>query len=560
MRFEGQFVKSCFRYFPGVILLLSIGGTQASDTRTGTVFGGVRDPGGAALEGVKVALIDESGRLVATTTSSSAGAYAFEAVESRKYELRAEHEGFRPAIPVIIDLSAQQKARVDLVLQPLLNPVAGHNTGTGAQGQTNKTGGYYQSSALKADEVVSAMDPAGYSSPADAATTTRLLEGAAALRQDSPARLDIKPEEAAGASPQSHGLRVAELETAVAKNLENASVIHDLGKLYLEDGKPEKAIPYLAEVYRLNPADRTNAFDLAVAYLRTGNLSAAQQQVQALLEGSDNAEFHGLLAEVEGKAGNFRLATQECQRAAQIEPSERNLFDRGTELLAQRNVAAGLEIFKCGLERYPKSPDMWIGRGIALYLRGDYDEAVRSLTHATDLNPTAYLPYVFLADASNASPKEFVAVAERLKRFAELYPRDARAVFYYTMSLWEGSRREGPQARQEEVEAQLKKCATLDPKFPDAHLQLGILYASQDKYPEAIEQYRQTIALDPESAAAHYKLGQALARTGHHEQAEQEFKLYEHLHQQPGAARPKDQGKEQHLLNLVKQAPNPAPE
>ena len=482
MRVEFQFVKFCARCFPGVILLLSIGWSQASDTRTGTIFGGVRDPAGAGLEGVKVTLSDESGHLIATTTSSSTGAYAFETLEARKYELRAEREGFRPAIPLIIDLSGQQKARVDLVLQP--NPAAGHNGAMGALGQMNNSGAYYQSSPLKADEVVSAVDPAGYSSPPDAATTTRLLEGAVTLRQGSSARPDSRPEEAADVSHQPHGLREAELEKAVAKNPQNAGALHDLGKLYLGDGKPEKAIPYL-------------------------------------------------------------------QRAAQIEPSAQNLFDWGTELLAQRNIAAGLEVFKSGLERYPKSPDMWIGRGIALYLRGDYDEAVRSLTEATDLNPTAYRPYVFLADASNASQKESVAVAERLRRFAELFPQDARAVFYYAMSLWRGSRGEGPQGGQEEVEAYLKKSTALDPKFPDAHLQLGILYASQDRYSEAIEQYRRAIALDPGSAAAHYKLGQALARTGHHEQAEQEFRLYEHLHQQPPTARPQDQGKEKQLINLV---------
>jgi tetratricopeptide (TPR) repeat protein len=311
----------------------------------------------------------------------------------------------------------------------------------------------------------------------------------------------------------------------------------------------------LAEAYRLNPSDRTNAFDLAVAYLQTGNLSAARQQVLALLKGSDNAEFHSLFAEVEDKAGNFAGSAQEYQRAAQIEPSEQNIFDWGTELLSQHSIVAALEVFKSGIGRYPKSPAMWIGRGIALYLRGDYDEAVRSLTQATDLNPTAYRPYVFLADASNASQKESVAVAERLKRFAELYPQDARAVFYHAMSLWRGS---GAREGQEEVETLLKRSSALDPKFPDAHLQLGILYASQDKYPEAIEQYRLAIALDPESAAAHYKLGQALARTGHHEQAEQEFKLYEHLHQ-PGAAREKDQGKDQQLINLVKEGTSSTP-
>jgi tetratricopeptide (TPR) repeat protein len=517
----------------------------------------VRDSAGAALEGVKVTLSDESGFLLATATTSSTGVYTFDGIKAGKYEIRAERKGFHPAIPVIIDLRVQQKARVDLALQPLPDPTAGHTGETDDQGQTNNTVGYYQTSSLKADEVVGAVDPAGYSSPADADTTIRLLEGATALRQDSSARPDSKAEEVADAANPSHGLIEAERKSAAAKNPQDFGAIHDLGKFYLGNGQPEKAILYLAEAYRINPSDQPNAYALAVANLRTGNLSAARQQVQALLNGSDNAEFHTLFAEIEDKAANFEGAVREHQHAAQIEPSEQNIFAWGSELLTQRNIAAALDVFKSGMERYPKSPDMLIGHGIALYLRGDIDDAVRSLTQATDLNPTAYRPYVFLADVSNASQKESAAVAERLKRFAEIHPQDARAVFYYAMSLWRGSR--GSQEGLEEVAALLKKSSALDPKFPDAHLQLGNLYASQNDYPEAIDQYQQAIEFDPESAAIHYKLGQAFARTGHHEQAGQEFELYERLHHQSGAARANDQGKEQQLINLVKENANPAP-
>jgi tetratricopeptide (TPR) repeat protein len=218
---------------------------------------------------------------------------------------------------------------------------------------------------------------------------------------------------------------------------------------------------------------------------------------------------------------------------------------------------AALEVFKSGIDQYPKSPNLWIGKGIALYLGGDSDEAVHALILAADLNPNAYRPYLFLADAANASQKESAAAAERLKRFAELYPQDPRAVFFYAMSLRRGSQGEGGQDGAADVEALLKKAIALDPKFPDAHLELGNCYAGKNEYPGAIEQYRQTIALDPESATAHYKLAQALSRTGRPEQAEQEFKVYERLHRQAGSAHENSQSKEEQLLNLRKDTSKP---
>jgi tetratricopeptide (TPR) repeat protein len=205
--------------------------------------------------------------------------------------------------------------------------------------------------------------------------------------------------------------------------------------------------------------------------------------------------------------------------------------------LLHRTIEPAVEVFTSGVGRYPKSPEMWIGLGIALHLRGNYDEAVHSLVQATDLNPADYRPYIFLARAMSTSQKETVAVTERLKRFATLYPYDASAVYYYAMSLWKESPGADSQERLEEVETLLKKSSVLDPKFPDAHLQLGVLYASQQKYPDAIEQYQQAVEVDSGLAEAHYKLGEALARAGRSEQAEREFEIYERLHHQSAATK-----------------------
>jgi len=554
MRARKQIARLYSWYLPG-LLIFAVCCAQASDTGVGTISGRVQDPAGAALEGVRVTLSDASGRSVAVTATTSNGAYIFERLKAAKYELKAERLSFLRFVSADIDLTVQQKATVDLTLQPL-QPSAAPSAEPGrSQSQTSKTVGYYQSSSLKADGFAGSVDPAGYSAAASADTSAHLLEGAATLRQES--RPNTKPDKAAEASGHSADLCESELKRTVEKNPQSFQANHDLGKLYLGAGEPARAIPYLEQAYRSEPSDLQNGYDLAVAYLKTGNLPAAGQQVQGLLKRSDSAQLHRLSAEVEEGGGNFPEAAKEYQRAAQIEPSPQNIFDWGSELLLHRSIEPALEVFQAGVGRYPKSPEMWIGLGIALYLRGNQEEAVQTLVQAADLDPSDDRPYTFLAYAFNASPKEGIAVTQRLKRFADLHPQDARAVYYYALSLWKGSRREGAQEGLGEVEALLKKSSTLDPKFPDAHLQLANLYASQQKDPEAIDQYRLAIELDPESAAAHYKLGQALARIGQHEPAEQEFKLYQRLHQQPGAAREKDQGKEQQLIKLVKEGSSP---
>jgi tetratricopeptide (TPR) repeat protein len=560
MRVKGEMAGWRFWCCQGLVLIFAVCCAQASGTGTGTVSGRVQDPTGAALEGVSITLSDQkTGHPVATTATSSTGAYAFDLVEAGKYELKAERTDFRPSVSSMVDLTAQRKVTVNLVLQPLQPPATRGGQEGSTQGQKRNTVGFYSSPSLKADEFAGSVDPGGYSAPANADTTTHLLEGAATLRKDSAAGLDAKPDKATEASDHSPDLSETELKSSVERNPQSVEAHHALGKLYLVNGRPEEAIPYLAEAYRLDPSERANAYDLSVAYLRTNNLSAARQLVQAMLERGDTADLHSLLAEVEERAGNFKEAIQEYQRAAEIAPSEHNAFNWGCELLLHRDIEAGLSVFESGVTRYPGSPEMRIGLGIALYLRGDYDDAVRSLVQATDLDPTDDRPYSFLAYASNASPKEAASATERLRRFAETHPQDARAVYYYALSLWKGSRGEERPAELDQVEALLKKAIALDAKFPEAYLRLGVLYASQEKYPQAIEQYERAIDLDAGLAEAHYKLGQALARTGSKERADLEFKVYERLHQQPAASNEKGPERVQQLINLVNEGKKSTP-
>ena len=65
-----------------------------------------------------------------------------------------------------------------------------------------------------------------------------------------------------------------------------------------------------------------------------------------------------------------------------------------------------------------------------------------------------------------------------------------------------------------------------------AHLELGILCASQRKYVEAIREYEQAVKLDPKLPDAHYRLAQACVRTKQNERAQREFALYDRMHKE----------------------------
>jgi tetratricopeptide (TPR) repeat protein len=309
----------------------------------------------------------------------------------------------------------------------------------------------------------------------------------------------------------------------------NFDTNHNLGEFYVRSGKVAEAVPFLAQAQKIDPASYDNGYDLSLAYVLTGRLTDARQLVQDLLKKKNTAELHNLLGEIEEKDGKFVEAANEYETAAHMDPSESNLFDWGSELLIHRTLAPAIEVFQHATERYSKSPRLMIGLGMALYSRGNYDEAVKALLHGADLDPSDPSCYLFLSKAYDSSPSQANEVIERFRRFAELQPNNARASYYYAMSLWKGKRAQDPDLNLEQIEKLLNTAISLDPKLAEAHLQLGNLYADQSKYAEAVPEYEKALQFSPDLADAHYRLGQAYVRTGDKDRAQQQFQVYQQL-------------------------------
>jgi tetratricopeptide (TPR) repeat protein len=321
---------------------------------------------------------------------------------------------------------------------------------------------------------------------------------------------------------------------------ENFDANHNLGEAYVRSGKIAEATPFLEKAQRIDPSSYDNGYDLSLAYLLTNRTKDARESVHALLKQKNTAELHNLLAEIEEKDGNFVTAANEFEIAAQMDPSESNMFDWASELLVHRTLEPSIQIFRQATERYPQSSRLAIGLGMALYSLGKYDDAVVSLLRAADLSPSDPRIYPFLSRAYDSSPAQADEVIKRFRRFAELQPRNGRAIYYYAMSLWKGKRAQDPSLDLNQIESLLTKSIELDPTLAEAQLQLGNFYSDQSKYAEAISHYQHAIELNSDLADAHYRLGQAYVRTNEKDRAQQELQLYQQL-------------RAQHLADLDKQ-------
>ena len=376
----------------------------------------------------------------------------------------------------------------------------------------------------------------------------------------------LKPDSAAGRTNLAASLfhsgksEPAEAQFRKALQLEprNYDANHNLGELYIQSARIAEAVPLLEKAQEIRPS-YDNGYDLALAYFQTGKFSQARQLVQNLEQIKNTGELHNLLAQIDEKSGEFLPAVNEYEAAAHMDPSEGNLFDWGSELLLHRTYEPAIDVFQEAVKRYPNSPRLFIGLGMARYSRGTYDEAVKALLTAADLNPADPRCYLFLSKAYDSSPNQAQDVIQRFRRFSELQPGNALALYYYAMSLWKGKRAEDPGSDLREVESLLQKSVALDPKLAEAHVQLGNLYADHHEYAKSIPEYTKALEVNPNLPDAHYRLGQDYVHVGQKDRAQAEFEVYQKQRAQHLAEVDKERAEVQQFVYAAKAAPSTKP-
>jgi tetratricopeptide (TPR) repeat protein len=329
----------------------------------------------------------------------------------------------------------------------------------------------------------------------------------------------------AGAPIQSSAEEENALVQAAEQNPRDARPAAAAGEFYLHHERWQKSVQWLSKAYALSSGNQQIGYDLADARIESGDLREAQRQLEAMLAKADTARVHSLLGALHERGSEFPAAAQEYHRAAEIEPSESNIFDLANFLLQHKQyvgyLAESVKFFRYGVSKFPDSPKMLVGFGVALYASQEYDEAVKVLCAAVDLAPDDQRPVTFLGMARKVSPELAEKVDQRLQGFAQRYPGNPAANYEYAMSLWD--RGGGEQGKSlPEIETYLQRAIKKAPQWYEPHYQLAIVYESEKRYPDAIREMRKTTALEPTFKPAHFRLAVLYKRVGDGVHAAQE--------------------------------------
>jgi Tfp pilus assembly protein PilF len=440
-----------------------------------TIRGHVHDLNAKPVANAVVALQATTGSDTETwnTRTDAAGSFRFEGVRAGSYTLRTGESGDSLTINKSVDLAAGEIKKIDLVLE---------SAKPAAQELATKAPALFDEPQFTVAGVTQATNAGGHGSDTVLRNSEALVRDTASLGQQ-------------------------------GKIAQRASSAED-GMLLQEGAEIQ------AEIVRQENASKTEG-------------GAAENQTDdSKLDGNTRqkrAELYHRLAQIDERLGNPLEAVHEYQRAAELAPSETNIFDWGSELLTHRAFEAATVVFEKGSSLYPKSARMLIGLGVGWYARGSNERAAQYLASASDLAPSDPAPYLFMGKMESAETTVSRETADRLARFVRSAPENALASYYYAVALWKQSAGSVDDAGARRIESLLQAAIRLEPKFAAAHLQLGILYAQRGDDTKAVAEYQKAIEVSPDLAEAHYRLALAYKKMGDDAGAEKELKLHQQL-------------------------------
>ena len=173
------------------------------------------------------------------------------------------------------------------------------------------------------------------------------------------------------------------------------------------------AVPYLKKAQSLDSSSYAGGHDLALALVETLCRNTARRLLRDMIQRQDTAELRTLLAETAREAGDYMAAATEYQRAAHVEPSEKNIFDwakcRCTRPWSRRRPSSA-----AARARNPSGcKSAWASR----FTPQRQHEARKALARATHVAPLDPVPYVFLGRVYNVSTAQAGEVAEATAAF-----------------------------------------------------------------------------------------------------------------------------------------------
>jgi tetratricopeptide (TPR) repeat protein len=314
---------------------------------------------------------------------------------------------------------------------------------------------------------------------------------------------------------------LGEFQKAVQINSSNISAQRSLGRIYMEDHRPEKAAEALLAAERLSPGDSDLKLDCATALLEANRLDQAGKMLSVVADADRSARAQSLMGELDEKEGKIQDAAAHLNRAVQLEPSEDNAWRLGAEFLRHWTFAAAETEFAAASQKFPESDRLRLGLGLARFGDAEYAEAIPEFADLLKRNSDSEMYAELLGMLCDAPLEASVPDCGALVEYANAHPHNARVAVYAASFLM----KQNDDKNTRFARKLLRGALAANPDLPEAQLEMGVILQDDENWADSIPYLERAVRLKPNLAQAHYRLSRAYAEIGRRQNALTEIEL-----------------------------------
>jgi tetratricopeptide (TPR) repeat protein len=321
----------------------------------------------------------------------------------------------------------------------------------------------------------------------------------------------------------------AELEIAAQIEAGNAQTLEALGQAWMLLQQPQKAAAAFSQALIKDGDNPDLLYNSALAFFDAGDAKRAEMTLARMPGVESSSQAQSLYGDVEEKLGNYQSAAQHDANAAQLAPTEANIYLLGVEFLRHWTFVAAIKEFQAGLQLFPESRRMRLGLGAAYFGNSDYDQAAPVFADLLESDPDNLAYADLLGRACTVLAEGLNPKCAGLLAFAEKHPANAMLNTYAATSILHG---QAQGDRLDQARRFLQAAIAANPDLPQARYEMGLLLQRQGQWQDSIPELQAAIRSKPDYAEAHYHLALAYSHTGRKDQAKGEIALQQKYSQQ----------------------------
>lgn len=335
--------------------------------------------------------------------------------------------------------------------------------------------------------------------------------------------------------------RYAEAENAFEKLKELSpdvpEVRANLGAIYFQERKYDKAVPELRQAIRLKPSLSKAATLLAIALSETGSYREA-------IPGLEKGFARDPDAQVKRMCGLQLLRAysglQQDEKAVRTALQLNQLYGQDPEILYHTGRIYGNLAYLTMKKLSDVAPNsVWRNEaaGEAYQSQGAYQQAIAAYESVLKSNPEMPGIHFRLGRVyqehfrSTRSEQDIAAAMREYLLELEVDPRNANAAY----EIAEIYRMQGDLASAEKY---FKMAVNYYPDFQEAQVGLGSTLSSMDKASEALAHLEKAVQLNPGDESGWYRLSQVQRKLGNTEEQQRTLAEFRRLHEKANQAPP----------------------